>query len=91
MFSELSFAVNPLELIHSACIPIAYRIFSTASPLLSNPDDAAALSDADYQRKVAYTIYNGIMTYLTSKPDAEDNDIHKNENSDILQEATSSV
>ena len=58
---------------------------------LSNPDDAAALSDADYQRKVAYTIYNGIMTYLTSKPDAEDNDMHKNENSDILQEATSSV
>lgn len=35
---------------------------------LSNPDDAANLSDADYQRKVAYTIYNGILTYLTSKP-----------------------
>ena len=35
---------------------------------LSNPDDAANLSDTDYQRKVAYTIYNGILTYLTSKP-----------------------
>ena len=35
---------------------------------LSNPDDAANLSDPDYQRKVAYTIYNGILTYLTSKP-----------------------
>ena len=35
---------------------------------LSNPDDAANLSDRDYQRKVAYTIYNGILTYLTSKP-----------------------
>lgn len=35
---------------------------------LSNPDDAANLSDANYQRKVAYTIYNGILTYLTSKP-----------------------
>ena len=58
---------------------------------LSNPDDAAALSDAEYQRKVAYTIYNGIMTYMTSKPDAEDNDTDKNENSDILQETASSV
>ena len=58
---------------------------------LSNPDDAAALSDEEYQRKVAYTIYNGIMTYMTSKPDAEDNDTDKNENSDILQETASSV
>lgn len=58
---------------------------------LSNPDDAAALSDVEYQRKVAYTIYNGIMTYMTSKPDAEGDDTAKSENSDILQETVSSV
>jgi len=31
---------------------------------LSNASDAANLSDAEYQRKVAYTIYKGIIMYL---------------------------
>ncbi len=31
---------------------------------LSNPDDAAKLSDPVYQRKTAYMIYNGILRYL---------------------------
>lgn len=31
---------------------------------LSNPDDAANLSDEQYQRKVAFMIYNGIVRYL---------------------------
>jgi len=38
---------------------------------LSNAGDAANLSDAEYQRKVAFTIYKGIITYL----DAENKDV----------------
>ncbi len=36
---------------------------------LSNPDDAAKLSDPLYQRKVAFMIYNGVVRYMqtTSK------------------------
>lgn len=30
---------------------------------LSNPNDAANLSDSDYQKKVAFTIFKGIMKY----------------------------
>ena len=30
---------------------------------LSNPNDAAQLSDSDYQKKVAFSIYKGIMKY----------------------------
>lgn len=30
---------------------------------LSNPNDAANLSDGDYQKKVAFVIYKGIMNY----------------------------
>lgn len=30
---------------------------------LSNPKDAANLSDSDYQKKIAFTIYKGIMKY----------------------------
>ncbi|MDE7281171.1 MAG: N-acetylmuramoyl-L-alanine amidase, partial [Ruminiclostridium sp.] len=30
---------------------------------LSNPNDAAQLSDSDYQKKVAFSIYKGIMEY----------------------------
>ncbi len=31
---------------------------------LSNPDDAAKLSDPQYQRRVAFMIYNGIVRYM---------------------------
>lgn len=31
---------------------------------LSNPDDAKLLSDEEYQRKVAFMIYNGVVRYL---------------------------
>ena len=32
---------------------------------LSNENDAANLSDSGYQKKVAFTIYKGIMQYYT--------------------------
>ncbi|MCL1831472.1 MAG: N-acetylmuramoyl-L-alanine amidase [Oscillospiraceae bacterium] len=48
---------------------------STAQPavliecgFLSNADEAARLSDADYQRKIAFTIYSGIVQYLAATP-----------------------
>jgi N-acetylmuramoyl-L-alanine amidase len=31
---------------------------------LSNPEESAKLNDPDYQKKVAFTIYKGIMEYL---------------------------
>ncbi|MCL2071397.1 MAG: N-acetylmuramoyl-L-alanine amidase [Oscillospiraceae bacterium] len=46
---------------------------STAQPavliecgFLSNAEEAARLSDSDYQKKVAFTVYKGIMQYLNS-------------------------
>lgn len=48
-----------------------YLFKNTMSPavliecgFLSNPDDAANLSDEAYQRKVAFMIYNGVVRYL---------------------------
>lgn len=31
---------------------------------LSNPDEAALLNTEEYQNKVAFTLYSGIMNYL---------------------------
>ncbi|MCL1789039.1 MAG: N-acetylmuramoyl-L-alanine amidase [Oscillospiraceae bacterium] len=49
-----------------------YLFKSTAQPavliecgFLSNASEAAMLSSADYQKKVAFTIYKGIMEYLS--------------------------
>ena len=33
---------------------------------LSNGDDAANLSDSEYQKKVAFTLYKGVMRYYGS-------------------------
>ncbi len=33
---------------------------------LSNPDEAALLTDEEYQNKVAFTIYSGICEYLSN-------------------------
>ncbi len=38
---------------------------------LSNPDDAGNLSDAEYQKKVSFMVYNGIIRYLQTKGSAE--------------------
>jgi N-acetylmuramoyl-L-alanine amidase len=41
---------------------------------LSNTDDAARLSDSEYQKKVAFTIYRGIIEFLMqnqNKPDVQ--------------------
>ncbi|MCH5325322.1 MAG: N-acetylmuramoyl-L-alanine amidase [Eubacterium sp.] len=38
---------------------------------LSNPDDAAKLSDPEYQRKVAFMIYNGVIRYMQTVAPAE--------------------
>jgi len=38
---------------------------------LSNPEDAENLSDENYQRRVAYIIYNGIVRYLQTIYEAD--------------------
>lgn len=44
---------------------------------LSNSNDAANLSDSDYQKKIAFTIYKGIMKYynLNSNNETDNNTI----------------
>ena len=34
---------------------------------LSNPDEAAQLTDSSYQQKTAFTVFEGIMLYLDGK------------------------
>jgi N-acetylmuramoyl-L-alanine amidase len=52
-----------------------YLFKSTAQPavliecgFLSNPEEAAKLNNADYQKKVAFTIYKAVMEYLNPNP-----------------------
>ncbi|HBH95223.1 MAG TPA: cell wall hydrolase [Ruminococcaceae bacterium] len=42
---------------------------------LSNPGDAENLSDGDYQKKIAFTIYKGIMKYYNSNNETENNTV----------------
>jgi N-acetylmuramoyl-L-alanine amidase len=51
-----------------------YLFKETAQPavliecgFLSNEEEAARLNNPDYQKKVAFTIYKGIMEYLTEQ------------------------
>jgi len=45
---------------------------------LSNPEEAVKLNDPDYQKKVAFTIYKGIMEYLNPKQGTENNTQNQN-------------
>ncbi len=41
---------------------------------LSNPSEAELLSTSEYQRKIAYSVYQGILTYYADKESVNEND-----------------
>lgn len=50
---------SSVYLVYNADIPAVL----TECGFLSNPDDALNLADADYQKKVAFSIYSGVLNF----------------------------
>ena len=55
---------DSVYIIHNATIPIVL----TECGFLSNPEDCQNLCDAEYQKKVAFTIFMGISAYRAEEP-----------------------
>jgi N-acetylmuramoyl-L-alanine amidase len=61
-------SINGIYILKKAEIPGAL----VEVGFLSNPSERALLSTVDYQKKLAASIYNGIMRHYTSEEELED-------------------